>query len=143
MESQQCILTAKFCYFFAFTFYVGALWCPPMTWAFCGEHNLKDIKVKQLPGMQKVVFDQCRYGLVSLESKKLIKKPTVFATNCPAIIREFSGKRCTGDHDHCRLEGSEGGQRRTKAAQVYPEQLCMAVARCVLSQWQADNPIKK
>ena len=56
--------------FFAFTYYVGALWCPPMTWAFC-EHNLKDIKVKQLPGMQEVVFDQCRYGLVSLESKKV------------------------------------------------------------------------
>ena len=105
------------------------------------EMFLEPIQVQQLPGMQKVVFDQCRYGLVSIETKKLIKKPTVFATNCPAIIREFSGKRCTGDHEHCRLEGSEGGQRRTKAAQVYPEQLCLSVARCVLSQWQADNPM--
>ena len=93
--------------------------------------------------MQKIVFDQCQYGLVSVESKKPIKKPTVFATNCPAIVREFSNKRCPGDHEHVRLEGSEGGQRRTKAAQVYPDPLCQAVARCVLGQWQHDHPTEK
>ena len=100
-------------------------------------------EVKQLPHCRKVVFDQCRYGLVSLEDKKPIKKPTIFATNCRAIIHEFDGKRCAGDHEHCRLEGSEGGQRRTKAAQVYPQPLCTAVARCVLRQWQQDHPGKK
>ena len=108
--------------------------------SFFGESILWIIQVKELPGMVKVIFDQCRYGLVSVESKTLIKKPTVFATNCPAIIQEFQGKRCHGDHEHCRLEGSEGGQKRTKAAQVYPSQLCDAVARCVLCQWQADHP---
>lgn len=92
--------------------------------------------------MTKVVFDQCRYGLVSVETETPIKKPTVLATNCPSIIREFSNKRCQKDHEHVRLEGSEGGERRTKAAQRYPRELCLAIARCVLQQWQEDANLR-
>ena len=86
-----------------------------------------------------VVFDQCRYNLVSLEDAAPVQKATVFVTNCPAIFEEFGQKRCLGGHKHRPIEGSEGGVSRSKAAQVYPHDLCKAISHSVLKQAERDG----
>lgn len=87
----------------------------------------------------KLVFDQCRFGLVSLQDGIPVQKSTVFLTNCPAIVEEFQNVRCLGNHKHCPIEGCEGGVSRSKAAQIYPKDLCEAISKAVLKQAERDG----
>ena len=92
-------------------------------------------------GGTRVVVDQCRFGLKAPGSSgKLVKKATTFLTNSPMLVQHFSNKRCEGGHEHQRVQGSEGGVRRSRASQVYPELLCKAIADSVEAQWKRDNP---
>ena len=60
------------------------------------------------------------------EHSVLVKKPTKWMTNCPALA-SLLGIRCTGGHDHSKLEGS----KRTVQASRYPTSLVTAILNTV------------
>ena len=45
----------------------------------------------------------------------------------------------SGDHVREQMQGSEGGESRSKWAQYYPPDLCTAIAKAVLKQWDQDS----
>ena len=87
------------------------------------------------PGVEKVTSDMCVYGMKQEddEGEALIKKPTSFMTNAPAIARRLS-QRCTGGHRHITLMGG-----RSKRAEVYPQQLCREILYGLIEQAKHDG----
>ena len=86
-------------------------------------------------GVMRVEADLCRFGLETVvkgESRPA-KKPTSFATNSWAIVRELTEK-CLGDHVHGHL--MEG---RAKASAVYPPGLCAAICNRLHVQIEHDE----
>ena len=79
-------------------------------------------------------FDQCRFGLVSLVSKTPMKKRTRIMTNSMVLFGALDGKYCEGDHNHQVIEGSEGGMKRSQAAQVYPGPLVHTISKALLEE---------
>ena len=97
-------------------------------------------KLLKKVGVQRVVGDQCMYGLKTKDGDKvgLAKKRTGFLVNSPCIAQALS-KRCpnTWDkkvHEHIRLESG-----RTKAAQVHPPESCHAICKGLKVQMAADR----
>ena len=97
-------------------------------------------KLLEKVGVQRVVGDQCVYGLKIKDGDKagLARKRTGSLTNSPCIAQALS-KRCpnTWDkkvHEHIRLEPG-----RTKAAQEYPPELCHAICKGLKAQMGADR----
>ena len=82
------------------------------------------------PGVVTVTGDMCRWGMhLSEESHNqgteqpvLVKKPTKWMTNCPALASTL-GVRCVGGHEHSKLEGS----KRTLQASSYPTALVQGI----------------
>ena len=81
-----------------------------------------------------ISFDQCMYGLVSKETKTPMQKRTCMLTNVPEIIAAMDGNYCDKSHQHQKIEGTEGNEKRSHFAQHYPqgmvETLCKAVFSC-------------
>ena len=73
--------------------------------------------------MSIVIGDMCRWGMHLAEEKEnqgteqavLVKKPSKWMTNS-SLLANLLGVRCTGGHEHSRLEGSQ----RTLQASRYP-----------------------
>lgn len=91
-------------------------------------------------GAQKVTGDQCMYGLKTRQGDHVgpARKSTIFMTNSPCIAQSLS-RRCpnttnTMIHQHIRLEGG-----RTRAAQIYPPELCKAICEGFKAQLEADR----
>ena len=60
-----------------------------------------------------------------------MKKPTALMTTKMAVHTTLT-RRCTGDHDHCHLEGSAPGiGRRTKYLEEYQPGLAMSLATAI------------
>ena len=76
-----------------------------------------------LEGVERVVGDQCQYGLRVRPEEELNMKPTGFLSNSPRIRNQLS-RRCSGDHPHQHLMGG-----RAKKAEEYPPKLCQAMIR--------------
>ena len=82
------------------------------------------------PGVIIVTGDMCRWGMCLREDSSsqeteqpvLVKKPTKWMTNCPALASTL-GVRCTGGHEHLRLEGAQ----RTSQASRYPTTLVQGI----------------
>ena len=55
-------------------------------------------------------------------------------TNSLEIFNLFHGKFCTGDHQHQVISGSEGGMKRSQAAQCYPEPMIRALCEGLLTE---------
>ena len=72
--------------------------------------------------LEVVRGDQCAFGLRDHWTGDLHMKPTGFMT-APGPIKERLQQRCSGDHFHQPLEGSD----RTKRASQWPEALCKAM----------------
>ncbi len=72
----------------------------------------------------------CVYGMTQEDETgtALIKKPTTFMTNAPALARRLA-QRCIGGHRHITLIGG-----RAKRAEIYPEQLCREILLGLLEQ---------
>ena len=60
--------------------------------------------------------------------------PTTIRTNSREVMLALKDMRCTGDHEHQRVEGQEGGRSRSKASQIYPQALCQALADAVAKE---------
>lgn len=92
------------------------------------------LQVAQLEGVHRVTFDQCRFGLVTKIHKTAVRKRTHFLTNSKEVVRVFDKTYCKRDHEHAVLEGSEGGVKRCKWAERYPDELCAALAQCAVRE---------
>ena len=82
-----------------------------------------------LPGY-KVIFDQCEYGATTMNDnheEMPIKKPTALQTTKLAMVRRMS-KRCSGDHMHQTLEGSN----RCHKAEDYPVKMAQHIAHALV-----------
>jgi hypothetical protein len=76
--------------------------------------------VKAMPGVQTVEFDQCMLGLVSKVTRTPMKKRTRVMTNCPMLVDMLRPFQCDRSHVHEKIQGSEGGCKRSVWAQFYP-----------------------
>ena len=98
------------------------------------------VRLLQRAGVQRVVGDQCRYGLKIKHGDEvgLARKRPGFLTNSSRIARALCKKcpnrRIQKVHDHIILESG-----RTKAAQVYPPELCHAICKGLEDQLEADQ----
>ena len=88
----------------------------------------------KLNGVRTVLFDQCCFGSVTKVTKSPVRKRTVLLTNSNAVVSVLSKQLCKNDHDHVQLMGSEGGVQRTKHAEIYPPELCQALAQCAVEE---------
>ena len=93
-----------------------------------------------MKGASKVIADQCRYGLKSRDKngEGRARKSTGFMTNSPVIAMQLQ-RRCPNKggyniHKHVLLQGG-----RTRAAKVYPPELCKAICRGLMKQIAADR----
>ena len=73
-------------------------------------------------------FVMCAFGKKSLSGDGYFQKSTRVITISPNIHKRLHGKRCPGNHKHVLIQGSELGQKRSHRAQIYPRQLCDALA---------------
>ena len=89
-------------------------------------------EVLALPGVRRVSFDQCMFGLKSKVRRVPMRKRTTFLTNAKPIVAAFSGRFCDCSHDHQIIEGAEGGMKRAAWAQTYPLPMvhCIVEAAC-------------
>ena len=89
------------------------------------------------PDVQRVLAHQCRFGLRGVDKigKALVKKPTYFLTNCPAIARRLD-KQCAGGHRHA---GTVGVGPMLAGCAVYPPMLCNAIAQGLEQQLRQDG----
>ena len=102
------------------------------------EKCVRDIL--KMKGVERVVGDQCRYGLVSKgrEGYGPARKTIAFMTSPPCIASQLQ-RRCPNRgghyiHQHIRLDGG-----RAKAAQVYPPELCKAICEGLIKQMEVDR----
>ena len=90
--------------------------------------------LRVLPGFH-AVFDQCQYGAQCLDTDgvwKPVKKATAIQTTKHYLYKELD-KRCPGDHEHCKLEGSAPGiGRRTQFMEDYQPGLSSVIAACLV-----------
>lgn len=85
------------------------------------------MSLRNRPGVQEVVFDQCMCGLVSKVTRTPMKKRTRILTNCGAVVRIFASFQCDRTHEHVRIQGEEGGMKRSVWAQQYPPPMVRAL----------------
>ena len=97
-------------------------------------------KVFNIPGVQRVVGDQCHCGLMSRDNggQGFARKTAGFMTNSPCIALQLQ-RRCFNRggckiHKHVQLVNG-----RARAARVYPPELCRAVCRGLIKQIDADK----
>ena len=90
--------------------------------------------LSNLPGLY-CRFDQCQYGCTCQDTDlvwRLVQKPTGLQTTKMAVHKEFQ-RRCAGDHQHCRLEGSGPDVgRRTRYLEHYQPTLASTLAACLM-----------
>ena len=84
-------------------------------------------------------FDMCYFGLKSAVTKTPMKKRTKVMTNSQCVFQSLHGKYCRGDHQHVAIQGSEGGKKRSAAAQEYPKDFCLAVCQALLAEQGAHH----
>ena len=68
-----------------------------------------------------------------------MKKRTTFMSNVDAVMREFDCQFCAGTHTHQRIEGCEGGKKRSQWAARYPDMLCEKITEAVKEQLEQDG----
>ena len=62
-------------------------------------------RVMQCPNVQTVIFDQCRVGLKTPDSKQPLCKRTTLLTNSPAIVSSFSPLQCNCQVEYGIIQG--------------------------------------
>ena len=75
-----------------------------------------------------------RFGLTSVRSAKLIKKPWKVATNMPTLHQQLSKYTCSANRDHAPCEGSD-----TKLTENYTVEM----TRCIHNAFKAQLSMQK
>ena len=98
------------------------------------------LRLAAMPGTIRVETHMCAFGMTSEDSMGtgLVKKSTVFLTNCPRIAEHLDTKctNCGSDLDHRHVHLVDG---RAAAAQQYPVKLCRAICRGLREQIDEDE----
>ena len=98
-------------------------------------------EVMGLPGVQRVVADQCQLGQET-ENGDPMKKPTGFMSNAPKLLHELD-RRCFGKKGLCsRPRGGAHAECMGKNAQraaIFQEKLCVAILRGLRAQLLKDG----
>ena len=89
------------------------------------------LQLREHPDVRDVIFDQCVFGLCTKVNRVPVRKRTRLLSNCPRIIARFKNCLCRGGHFHEVLQGVEGGVKRLRHAQIYPDPLVNALLSCV------------
>ena len=104
------------------------------------EHSIID--VMKLPGVNKVVADECQYGQEVLNGKhkgRPVRKPTGFMSNSSRVLERLM-LRCQGRGGECSRE--RGGRHATASGKIardaarYPPELCKAILRGFVDELQ-------
>ena len=86
--------------------------------------------------------DQCCYGLEMPDDNgdiNPVQKPTCFRAT-GKVFHDKLARRCDGQHQHTRLEGSiPGVGRRSMLAENYPQRLATAIVNAIRVQLDHDN----
>ena len=114
------------------------LWCMPQA-----------EKLRRLPASSVAIIDQCEYGL-KLPDGPYLKKATMFLASNPLLLH-YLNRRCSREHQHKIIRGqfidAQGkSQNVSRYAQVWPKQLCTAVAKGVellIKHMRAGKDISK
>ena len=64
------------------------------------------------------------FGMVTKVHRTPLKKATRLMSNEPHVLKCFAGVRCEGTHVHAWCMGCEGGEKRSRYAQYYPDLCC-------------------
>ena len=94
---------------------------------------------REFPTVRFVTFDQCLLGLRTVCGNP-VRKRTKFLSNWPRLSGSVFDRCCnlmTCNHvpvAHQWLQGAEGGVSRARAAQVYPQGFCAAMADLVQAE---------
>lgn len=75
-------------------------------------------------------FDFCMFGMVTKVHRTPLKKATRLMSNDPHVLKRFAGVLCDGTHAHAWCMDREGGEKRSKYAQYYPDFFCSCLAQC-------------
>ena len=105
-------------------------WSAKSWWLRCVKEIMRD------PRAILVKTDLCRFGMQTTdEAGKLgpARKRTGFLTSSWALAEELTGT-CEGQHRHNHLV-----ERRAKGSEIYPPELCRAIARGAARQKLADE----
>ena len=88
--------------------------------------------------VQKVVFDQCQFGLRDPKGR-MLKKSTIIMTNMDAVVRKFQGKKCSREcrlrEKHACIQGTVNGVQVSAHAQVYPPAMVQALAEAMAEHY--------
>ena len=91
-------------------------------------------QVMNLPGVGCALFDMCCFGAKTKAEGTPVRKRARFLTNSKHVMNMFNGKLCRAGHVHRIIEGSEGGMKRARYSQIYPPQMCRALAMCAYQE---------
>ena len=69
-------------------------------------------------------LDFCMLGVVAKVHHTPLKQATRLMTNDPHVLKRCAGVRCDGTHAHAWRMGCEGGEKRSRYAQYYPDCVC-------------------
>ena len=105
---------------------------PKTSWAW---HLISLRALKQLTGVNEVLFDQCRYGLKIPDESGvpgLAKKPTKVVGNLPFLSQLHRQCKCLKKHVQVigGVRTDKGWVRRSKLAGAYSKGLCSQYHRC-------------
>ena len=82
------------------------------------------------------VGHMCQYGMQHIESDGKasdVLKPTRWMSTSACLLKRLT-KKCPGDHEHTTLLGAS----KTKAAAIYPPELCRQLLLGVQDQFQLE-----
>ena len=104
------------------------------------QPELEDVLLD--PTVEFVRGDFCQWNKRDRESGKLLLKPTGFVVTKGALSKRLE-RRCTGDHDHERIQGSNKFGPRSVQAGVYPKALCEDIVMGALEELIARRSEKE
>ena len=84
-------------------------------------------------------FDMCCFGLRSKVHLSPHRKTTRILTNMAPLWEKLNNCRCTAGHVHKPIQGSEGGMRRSRWAQRYPDAFCALLARAAFEHMHGSQ----
>ena len=97
-------------------------------------------KVREMPGVVRVKFDMCQFGMEAIDPAdgmvKPVQKQTAVLTNSYEVAQRLRrdcpnrGSDKCAHHQHLKLEGGT----RCKQAQVYPRLFCRTICEGISAQ---------
>ena len=98
-------------------------------WSTRELQSLEEDTLRSENSFQVLRIDLCRSGLRDADNGLPHLKPTGVGTDSEGVQKQFEGVRCTGDHEHQPLEGSNSKGPRTRQAARWTPKFCRKIIR--------------